>query len=357
MPSFDADAKPLLIGSLPLEDHGQAVAEVLRHTLAIPSWPQLPVYPQEGMVVQFLPGFPGVKQADGKVFIDTDSDQFEAELLSFYESYLAASEDPTAEAAACFALNPEVSKGFFELLKQLKSGPAPLTAVKGQITGPFTFATGLTDQDGRAVFYNDQLRDAAVKLLALKARWQVAQLKQFQVPVIVFLDEPALAGFGSSEFISVSKEEVSACLREVAEAVTAEGALVGIHVCANTDWSVAFEAGFNIVNFDAHGYFDKFVLYEDQLKGFLQNGGILAWGIVPTLDAEAVEAETSDSLTESWLKKARIIEGLGFDAQLIRRQSLITPSCGMGSLSLDLARKVLSLTENVSDRIRNSYGQ
>lgn len=355
MPNFDADAKPLLIGSLPLKDHGQAVAEVLRHTPAIPSWPQLPVYPQEGMVVQFLPGFPGAKQAHGKNFIDTDSDQFEAELLSFYESYLAASEDPEAEAAACFALDPEVSKGFFELLTQLENTPAPLTAVKCQITGPFTFATGLADQDGRAIFYNDQLRDVAVKLLALKARWQVAQLKQFQVPVILFFDEPALAGFGSSEFISISKEEVSACLREVAEAVTAEGALAGIHVCANTDWSVAFEAGFNIINFDAYGYFDKFVLYQDQLKDFLQNGGILAWGIVPTLDADAIENETSDALFENWRAKARIIEEMGFEPALIRRQSLITPSCGMGSLTLDLARKVLNLTQNVSDRIRNFY--
>ena len=36
-------------------------------------------------------------------------------------------------------------------------------------------------------------------------------------------------------------------------------------------------------------------------------------------------------------------------------QSLITPSCGAGSLSLDQAVKVLQLTRSVSDRIRKEF--
>lgn len=357
MQNFNADSQALLIGSLPFDDHRQAVAEVLRHTPEIPSWPQLPVYPQEGMVVQFLPGFPGVAKRDNKTFIDIQSDRFEAEQLAFYEAYLAAVEDPQAPAAALFGLDPDASKGFFELVDQLEKSPTKPVAVKCQITGPFTFATGLSDQDGRAVFYNDQLRDMAVKLLALKARWQVTRLKKFGVPVIIFFDEPGLAGFGSSEFISVSKEDISACLTEVVAAVAEEGALAGIHVCANTDWSLAFEAGFKIINFDAYGYFDKFVLYQNQIKAFLDDGAILAWGIVPTLDVDAVEKETADSLIQNWLEKAAIIEEMGFEAAQIKRQSLITPSCGMGSLSLDLARKVLNLTQTISEKIRKTYAK
>ena len=77
-------------------------------------------------------------------------------------------------------------------------------AVKGQVTGPFTFCTSVSDQNDRAIFYDLQLRDVAIKLLTLKARWQVQHLSQFKRPVIIFLDEPALAGFGSSEYISVT---------------------------------------------------------------------------------------------------------------------------------------------------------
>jgi hypothetical protein len=49
----------------------------------------------------------------------------------------------------------------------------PPVAVKGQVTGPITFCTGVKDQDDRAIFYDDTLRDAAVKHLALNARWQI----------------------------------------------------------------------------------------------------------------------------------------------------------------------------------------
>ena len=141
-----------------------------------------------------------------------------------------------------------------------------------------TFTTGVTDRQGRAIFYDPQTRDAAVKLLALKARWQVRRLSAFARTVIVFLDEPALAGFGSSEMISISREEISACLGEVVDAVHAEGGLAGIHVCANTDWSVVISGAMDIVNFDAYAYFDRFVLYPNEIRAFIAAGGILAWG-------------------------------------------------------------------------------
>ena len=35
-------------------------------------------------------------------------------------------------------------------------------AVKGQVTGPITFCTGIADEQRRAIFYNEQVRDAAV---------------------------------------------------------------------------------------------------------------------------------------------------------------------------------------------------
>jgi hypothetical protein len=86
--------------------------------------------------------------------------------------------------------------------KGSRNGSA-LVAIKGQVTGPITFGMGLKDHQGRAVYYDLNARDAAVKLLALKAAYQVRTFKAFGCPVIVFLDEPALAGYGSSEMISI----------------------------------------------------------------------------------------------------------------------------------------------------------
>jgi hypothetical protein len=156
------------------------------------------------------------------------------------------------------------------------------------------------DQNKRAIFYDEQLREAAVKHLAMKARWQVRQLSQFERPVIIFIDEPALAGFGSSEFISISRDEIAPCLEEVIEAVHLEGGLAGVHVCANTDWSLILKSSADIVSFDAYSFFDRFILYADDLKAFLEMGGKIAWGMVPTLEPDRLDRETTDSLVQQW---------------------------------------------------------
>jgi hypothetical protein len=199
---------------------------------------------------------------------------------------MAVSEDPDRLPGSRFALTEATGKGVAALLDTLGRIKTPPVAVKGQVTGPVTFCTGVKDQDGRAIFYNETLRDAAVKRLALNARWQIRTFSGPGCPVIIFIDEPALAGFGSSELISISKEEILACLREVVDAIHTDGGLAGIHVCANTDWSLVLESGADIVNFDAYAYFDRFILYGDPDQGFLAAGGMLAWGIVPTLEPE-----------------------------------------------------------------------
>jgi methionine synthase II (cobalamin-independent) len=343
---------PVLIGSLPVADHAQAVDLVFQHTPDIPLWVQLPINLKEGMLRQFLPGLPGIAECEDRIYIDTAAESFDAQLLDFYEAYLAVVEGRVALEASRFALTPETAEGFFAFSQRLDHLPSPPVALKGQVTGPITFCTGLYDQDKRAIFYHEPLREAAVKLLALKAKWQVRQLARWHRPVIIFIDEPALAGFGSSEFISISREDISACLSEIIDAIHAEGGLAGIHVCANTDWSLVLDSPVDIVNFDAYAYFDRFILYSQSIRRFMAAGRILAWGIVPTLKAEDIAKETADSLVVRWKDAAGRLAALGLDTEAIAAQALITPSCGTGSLSLDLALKVLSLTGEVSRRLR-----
>lgn len=355
IPIVKPDCLPLLIGSLPLSDHPAAARLIMDYTPSIPLWVQLPVFPEEGMVPQFLPGMPAVVEQGGKMYIDAVGATFDDDLLAFFEDYMAVSEAPDRLRGSRFALNETTGRGVAALLDTLGRIKSPPVAVKGQVTGPVTFCTGVKDQDGRAIFYNETLRDAAVKLLALNARWQILTLSGPGCPVIIFLDEPALAGFGSSELISISKEEILACLREVVAAIHADGGLAGIHVCANTDWSLVLESGADIVNFDAYAYFDRFVLYGDQIRDFLETGGFLAWGIVPTLEPETIRRETVDTLYVRWQEQFRQIAALGIAPATLFARSFITPSCGVGALNLDLAKRVLALTRDLSATIRDRF--
>ncbi len=351
--NFQPDCLPTLIGSLPLSDHGEAADWVFAHTPRIPLWVQLPVHPGEGMVAQFAPGMPGLAAKEDRLFVDTRAPGFDEDLTAFYEDYLAVAEAGKPLEGSRFAMSPGDAPGLYEFLRRLAAKPPGLFAVKGQVTGPFTLATTLTDQDGRAVFYDERLRDAAVKLTALRARWQAERLLAFGAPVLVFLDEPGLAGFGSSTFLGISQEAAAACLSEAMEAIQAAGALAGVHICANADWSLALESPADVVSFDAYSFFDKFILYGDAVRGFLDRGNILAWGIVPTSDLEAIRKETVDSLESLFWAHVETVASLGVPRDKVLARSLITPACGTGSLPPDLARRVLALTRDVSARIRS----
>jgi methionine synthase II (cobalamin-independent) len=310
------------------------------------------VYPQEGLLTQFVSGLPGLVRANNRIILDASVQNFEHELLNFYEEYIVVTQGEKPLDTSRFVLTKESAPGFFLLEEALGTLPRPF-AIKGQITGPVTLAIGMTDQNKQAVFYDERLRDAVTKTIALKARWQVKQLRQFGTPVIIFLDEPGLAGFGSSALIGLSKEDVGKVLAEVIDQIHEEGGLAGVHVCANTDWSLILSSSADILSFDAYAYFDRLILYAKELKTFFQQGSILAWGIVPTLKEEDIEKETTESLVEKWKKQVNDLAALGINQADIVSQSLITPSCGTGSMSLNHALKVLKLNLEVSNALQS----
>jgi hypothetical protein len=354
MSKFIPNCLPLLIGSLPLRDHAEATDLIFTNTPQIPLWPQLPAYKNEGMIPQFIPGLPGFTEVDGRTFVDIDSPAFEAELLAFYEEYLLIAEGEASLDESRFKLSKDVALGFYTFLEAAEKNKDHLTGLKGQTTGPITFCTGVVDQAGRAIFYNDQLRDAAVKHLAMKARWQTRKMAEIFEHTLMFFDEPGLAGLGSSAFITITPEEIVACLSEVFEAVRQENGLNGVHVCANTEWSVVFDSGVDIVSYDAYSFFDKLILYPDHLVKFFAEGKILASGIIPTTP-EFIETATVDLLVEKWFEQTAQLQAIGIDEKTIYQQTLITPSCGTGTVSIDQAMKVIELTRGVSEKIRARF--
>ncbi len=349
---FKPECMALLIGSIPMSDHNKALELVCEYTPEIPLWVQLPMYKNEGMIEQFLHGIPSLVVEKEKIFIDTTASDFEDNLLKFYNDYIESVDKSTTSFAPRFTLTDETAKGFSTFINYLKSTNVLPTALKGQITGPVTFAIATVDQNKRSIFYDERLKDVAIKLIAMKARWQAGTLAKFSRPAIVFLDEPALAGFGSSSFASISREDGLNALNEAIDAIHMEKGLAGIHICANSDWSLALDTPADIISFDAYSFFDKFILYPKHIKKFIESGRSLAFGIVPTGNIEDIENATTEKLLNKIRDQFLQIENLGLDRKTITEQSYITPSCGTGSLSLAHAKKVLRLTKEISKELR-----
>jgi methionine synthase II (cobalamin-independent) len=336
------------VGSVPYPT-ANGLTERISGFLDVPAWPQLPRRSfRESMYVQYSPTLPAIYEdaVQEKIYFNTKEDYTDT-LEAFYTPVLA-------DDVEAFALLPEYANGFFAMLETLRRTNGGWA--KGQVTGPVSFGLTVTDQDLRASLYTEMLDDVIVKNMAMNARWQIRQLKTVRPNVILFLDEPYLAAFGSA-FISLSREQVVAYLDEVFDSIHAEGGLSGVHCCANTDWSVLLGTKVDILNLDAYGFIENLALYPAELREFLDRGGSVCWGIVP--NSGQIHSETAQGLAERLRNGIRLIvgkaaaRGVSITADEFASRSLIAPACGLGSTSVEVADQVLEVlaeTGNVLKR-------
>jgi methionine synthase II (cobalamin-independent) len=309
----------------------------------IPFWPQLPKRSfLEGMVAQYSEGFPSLKldKNEQRLWVDTFSD-FDEEVERFYQAV-------ETEDTEFFRISEDYARGL-GLLKDLAREEVrkKIKYIKAQVTGPITFGLSLTDQDKKPIFYDPTWREILVLHLSLKARWLEKTFYDLfpGIPTMIFFDEPALSAFGSA-FSGLNQEDVVLSLNQCYSFV--EG-LKGTHCCGNTDWSLLLSTQLDILSFDAYGYLKNLSLYPKELRKFLERGGILAWGLIPT--SEEIQKEDAQSLVKRFQKGVEVLSKEGIDPELLKR-AIITPSCGTASLPIELAERVCQLTAEVSKRLR-----
>lgn len=349
--NFSPKCTATAIGSLPHAKAEDAVRVVLESIPDAPIWPQLPANGMnEQMEMQYSEGLPRVviDRVKGRMFIDTTGD-YSMDLATFYENYIMENMD-------YFKITPEFSKGFFAMEAALKAAGGTRPFVKVQTTGPISFGLTIVDENKRAIYYNPEFIDVVVKGLAMKCRWQIERYKGFAENVICFVDEPILSAFGSSTYVSVSREDVVEKLGEVIGVIHDAGAIAGVHCCGNTEWSILIDAGVDLVNFDAFDFADTIALYPKEMKAHLEAGKGLAWGVVPTNSAK-IHDQTVESLIAKFDAGVdNLARAAGIDRELILNQAMITPSCGTGSLPVADAEKVFSLLGQTSIALRQRMG-
>ncbi|MCP3955564.1 MAG: hypothetical protein GY697_25595, partial [Desulfobacterales bacterium] len=272
------------LGSTPFREAAPALAMIRRCMPVIPHWPQLPQRGvQEGLIFQAFRCLveTGLIQVTGdQATFNTAATDWPERLTEFYTICLEA-EQGAPDALAKFAFSPDAAAGFTAFIDSLKSDPVEALMVKGQVVGPLTMGFRLKDGDGNLAFYNEQLRDLVNRTLAMHASWQCARLAETGLPVLLIIDDPTVAAYGTHAHIALQIETILDSLDAVIGAIHRQGAMAGIHSCDATDWSLLFATGTDIVSFDAYRFSDSITCYASELQGFLERGGRVAWGIVP----------------------------------------------------------------------------
>ena len=344
----------LAIGSLPHTDVNQAIKLIEKDFCNIPFWPQLvKVNKNEDMIIQFLEKMPSFFSENDKILLDTESDKFFEDLEEFFVDYEEIIEDINSEKLDKFEITTASAfGGYLSLISKLKPNYA-----KGQIVGPFTLASSLYTKNDVCAIYDETLREIIQKTLILKALWQVKKFKDAnaQTIPIIFIDEPSISQLGTSAYVGISKDDVVEMLSEICEVLKRVGAISALHCCGKCDWTIPIRAGVEIINPDAYAFAENLSLFSSEISGFIKQGGKIAWGIVPTLDVEGLNNSTIESLVGKFQIALKYLTNKGIDEKLIIKNSLVTPSCGAGVLSVEFAEKAMDLTKNLSIKLKEIY--
>lgn len=344
----------LAVGSLPHKDLEKAMLLVRKDFKNIPFFPQLAnISRNEDMIIQFLEGLPSFLPSNIEKFaLDSESDEFLEGLEKFFTDYEEIISDIRSDKIEEYGISENFSSSF-PVFEQIIKDTKPDYA-KGQIVGPFTLATSLKDKNGKSAVYDETLCDIIVKLLSLKVLWQIKHIKMANsgtVPII-FMDEPSISQLGTSAYLTVSEGMVIEILKEICSLIKANGGICAIHCCGKCDWTIPMRVGVDIINLDAFSYAGNLAVYSSEVEKFLNNGGKIAWGLIPTLDDKALREITLNDLVREFDKSVNYLTKKGIDEKLIIDNSLITSSCGAGSLSESLAERAMDLVCELSNTLR-----
>ncbi len=284
--NFQGRCQTTAMGIMPHDDIEKALE--LSLSLDIPFWPQLPnVSYYEDMYAQASEYFPGIMVDTENKRITFNSREFESQLTSYSEKIL----DPTA-----FSLSENYSVVYHHFLnRNLRN----YTAIRGQLIGPVSFGFKVTDENKIPIIYHEQVRALLFDFLKQKINAQYHEMHNKNDNAFVWLDEPGL-GWVFSGLSGYSDQQARKEYQDFLQDLDGPGAL---HLCAKVNLPYLLELGPQIISFDAYQLELMPIGYTSAVASFLNKGGLISWGIVPT-DSITLETETPqrlvDRLTSYW---------------------------------------------------------
>jgi hypothetical protein len=324
------------IGSLPFTSSAEAVRAVAELSPEVPFWPQLPKRSEQESIVGQGVGIVEnlIERRNEGYGYQVKEGQLDSVLELLHQSNGALT---SANAAGFGTFEEALSSGVFN----------SAIAVKGQIEGPITLAAYLFHKD--RPFLADPALFAAIAFhLSQIIGWQIDRLNSAGLPVVLFVDEPALC-LDAPSANAVSVEQRLNTLAATLESARLRGAYAGLHCCAARPLKRMCQVQPDIISFDAHEGLDSFFTDWHALD-FMQQGGTVAYGIVPT--RPGVNAVDSATIFLRWLKAA----SLAGDPQKFAQRAMITATCGLGLLNPSAVTESFEVAHSVSKLIRSLAG-
>ncbi|NOY68453.1 MAG: hypothetical protein GXP53_03020 [Deltaproteobacteria bacterium] len=328
------------MGVMPHTDVDRALE--LAVSVDVPFWPQLPNYSYyEDMYVQAGEHFPGIILDLEARTLRFSMDRFIAEV----EETMARFDDP-----AWFDISEQYSSVYHKFLAM---DLADRPAIRGQLEGPISFGFNVLDENERPILFDDTVRPFLMEFMAKRINVQLGRLKKMNENAFMFIDEPglqfifsAMSGYGDVK----AKEDMDLFFSMIDRPR-------GIHLCGNPDWDFLLGLDLDILSLDIYTNAGIFSMYAPSIKRFLENGGIIVWGIIPT-GFEAFEKEDIASLTNQLENVWDVLAKKGVDIPEMLKRSMLSPAtcCLVNPDRERTVEKAFSTMNVLARTLRDKYG-
>ncbi|OQX27701.1 MAG: hypothetical protein BWK80_03995 [Desulfobacteraceae bacterium IS3] len=311
-------------------------------SLDIPFWPQLPLLNYyEDMYVQAAEHFPGILLDIEKRTLRFSDEKFALEL----EDAMLRMEKPDF-----LDISPEYSQVYHRFLKMnLSDRPA----IRGQLEGPVSFGFNIRDQDDRPILFNDTVRPFMLDFMARRVNVQLMRLKELNPNAFMFVDEPGLqyifsAMSGYNDVTAKGDMETFFSLIERPR---------GVHLCGNPDWGFLLNLDIDVLSMDVYTNGEIIASCHKDIRRFLDRGGVLVWGIVPT-NFEPFEKENTDALEIRLVQLWDKLSAKGIDREFLLSRSLLSPAtcCLVNRDGEVTVEKAFHAIKAISHRLREKFG-
>jgi hypothetical protein len=130
----------------------------------------------------------------------------------------------------------------------------------------------------------------------------------------------------------------------------------GVHLCGNPDWDFLLSLDLDILSLDVYTNGEIFSSYAAAIKRFLDRGGVLVWGMVPT-NFEPFEQENIDSLEKRLEEIWTVLEEKGIDRDFLLSRSLLSPAtcCLVNPDKEKTVDRAFAMIQDLSKRLRAKY--
>jgi hypothetical protein len=324
---------------MPHKDVDRALKVAL--SMDVPFWPQLPHYNYyEDMYVQASEHFPGILLDMEKRTLRFSMEKF----ISEFEEAMAHFDEPKYfDISDTYSV---VYNRFLEL--DLSDRPA----IRGQLEGPISFGFNVADENDRPILFDDTVRPFLLEFMAKRVNIQLTRLKKRNPNAFMFVDEPglqflfsAMAGYGDVAARSDMETFFSMIERPR-----------GVHLCGNPDWDFLLGQDLDILSLDVYSNGEVFASYAPSIRKYLDRGGILVWGIVPT-NFEPFEEENLVSLEKRLEEIWSVLGKNGIDLEFLLSRSMLSPAtcCLVNPDGEKTVEEAFQMIKKLSERLRVKY--